>query len=111
MFADPIASAFNSENNATLHTIAVTGLRLYFTSLVFAGFNIILSMYFTSVEKAFPAQIISFLRGLILIIPIAFLFARLWEMTGVWMSFPATEFVTAVIGAGLYVKYKNRKWA
>lgn len=111
VFADPIASAFNSENNATLHTIAVTGLRLYFTSLVFAGFNIILSMYFTSVEKAFPAQIISFLRGLILIIPIAFLFARLWEMTGVWMSFPATEFVTAVIGAGLYVKYKNRKWA
>lgn len=111
VFADPIASAFNSENNATLHTIAVTGLRLYFTSLVFAGFNIILSMYFTSVEKAFPAQIISFLRGLILIIPIAFLFARLWEMTGVWMSFPAAEFVTAVIGAGLYVKYKNRKWA
>lgn len=109
MFADPIAAAFNSENNTTLQSIAVTGLKLYFTSLVFAGFNIILSMYFTSVEKAIPAQIISFLRGLILIIPIAFLFASLWDMTGVWMSFPATEFVTAVIGAGLYVKYKNKK--
>lgn len=56
VFADPIASAFNSENNATLHTIAVTGLRLYFTSLVFAGFNIILSMYFTSVEKRFQPR-------------------------------------------------------
>ena len=68
-------------------------------------------MYFTSVEKAISSPDHLFpSRGLILIIPIAFLFARLWEMTGVWMSFPATEFVTAVIGAGLYVKYKNRKW-
>lgn len=108
VFADPIASAFNSEHNAKLQAIAVTGLKLYFTSLVFAGFNIILSMYFTSVEKALPAQIISLLRGLILIIPIAFLFANLWDMTGVWMSFPATELVTAIVGAVLYFIYKNR---
>ena len=108
VFADPIASAFNSEHNAKLQEIAITGLKLYFTSLVFAGFNIILSMYFTSVEKALPAQIISLLRGLILIIPIAFLFANLWDMTGVWMSFPATELVTALVGAVLYFIYKNR---
>lgn len=108
VFADPIASAFNSEHNTKLQEIAVTGLKLYFTSLVFAGFNIILSMYFTSVEKALPAQIISLLRGLILIIPIAFLFANLWDMTGVWMSFPATELVTAIVGAVLYFIYKNR---
>lgn len=111
VFADPIASAFNSEHNAKLQEIAITGLQLYFTSLVFAGFNIILSMYFTSVEKALPAQIISLLRGLILIIPIAFLFANLWDMTGVWMSFPATELVTAVVGAVLYFIYKNRLYS
>ena len=111
VFADPIASAFNSEHNAKLQEIAVTGLKLYFTSLVFAGFNIILSMYFTSVEKALPAQIISLLRGLILIIPIAFLFANLWDMTGVWMSFPTTELVTAVVGAVLYFIYKNRLYS
>ena len=111
VFADPIASAFNSEHNAKLQEIAVTGLKLYFTSLVFAGFNIILSMYFTSVEKALPAQIISLLRRLILIIPIAFLFANLWDMTGVWMSFPATELVTAVVGAVLYFIYKNRLYS
>ena len=111
VFADSIASAFNSEHNAKLQEIAITGLKLYFTSLVFAGFNIILSMYFTSVEKALPAQIISLLRGLILIIPIAFLFANLWDMTGVWMSFPATELVTAVVGAVLYFIYKNRLYS
>lgn len=111
VFADPIASAFNSEHNAKLQEIAITGLKLYFTSLVFAGFNIILSMYFTSVEKALPAQIISLLRGLILIIPIAFLFANLWDMTGVWMSFPATELVTALVGAVLYFIYSNRLYS
>ena len=71
-FASPVAAVFNSEKNPELQRIAVEGLKLYFTSVLFTGFNIVLSTYFTSVEKALPAQVISLLRGLILIIPAAF---------------------------------------
>lgn len=96
--ADPIAGIFNSENNRLLQEIAVTGLKLYFTAAVFAGFNLIISIYFTSVELALPAQLISILRGVVLIVPMAFLLSGLFGMSGVWLAFPAAELLTAVTG-------------
>lgn len=102
--ADPIAAVFNSENNRKLQAIAVSGLKLYFTAVWFAGFSIILSVYFTSVETPIPAHIISLLRGLILIVPAAFLLSGLWGITGVWLAFPVTELLAAGFGAAMYLK-------
>lgn len=101
-FAQPITSVFNSENNIGLQQIAVTGLKLYFISTPFVGYNIILAIFFTSVEKALPAHILSILRGLILIIPMAFFLSALWEMTGVWFACPITEFLIALPGFIIY---------
>lgn len=109
VFAQPIASVFNSENNIELQRIAVTGLKLYFISSVFTGYNIILAIFFTSIEKALPAHVLSILRGLVLIIPIAFLLSVLWGMTGVWLTCPITELLTAVLGYIIYRFYKNQK--
>ncbi len=103
-FADPIAKIFNSESNLQLQNIATIGLKLYFTAILFAGFNIILSMLFTSTEKAMPAHIISLLRGLILIIPLAFLFSDIWGLTGVWLTLPITELAVAILSLFLYHK-------
>ena len=106
-FASPVAAVFNSEKNPELQRIAVEGLKLYFTSVLFTGFNIVLSTYFTSVEKALPAQVISLLRGLLLIIPAAFLMASLWHMTGVWLALPVTELLTAAAGLLFLRRYRN----
>lgn len=106
--ADPIAGIFNSENNRLLQEIAVTGLKLYFTASVFAGFNLIISIYFTSVELALPAQLISILRGVVLIVPMAFLLSGLFGMSGVWLAFPAAEFLTAVTGLFLYCSKRKQ---
>lgn len=103
-FAGPIAGIFNRDNSRQLEAIAVEGLRLYFTAAPFAGFNIVLSMYFTSVEKAFPAQLISLLRGFLLILPLAFGLSYLAGITGVWLAFPVTEGLTALAGLVLYRK-------
>jgi len=102
VFAQPITAVFNSENNAALQQISVTGLRLYFLSAAFTGYNIILAVFFTSVEKAIPAHILSVLRGFVLVVPFAFLLSALWEMTGVWLACPLTELVIAVIGYVLF---------
>lgn len=98
VFAQPIAAVFNSGNNVELQRIAITGLKLYFLSVVFVGYNSILAIYFTSIEKALPAQILSMLRGFILIIPMALILSAIWEMTGVWLAYPVTELLTAILG-------------
>lgn len=107
VFADPITAVFNSENNLQLRQISVTGLKIYFMSIPFVGYNIILATFFTSIEKALPAHILSILRGLVLIIPIAFLLSALFKMTGVWLTYPITEFLIALLGFVIY-KHKDR---
>ncbi len=102
--ANPVVSLFNSEQNMQLQQIAETGLKLYFTAIIFVGFNIVVSTYFTSTEKALPAQIVSLSRGFIVIIPMAFSMSFLFGMTGVWLSYPFTEGMVALTGAILYKK-------
>lgn len=109
--AAPITAVFNSENNHKLQEIAEYGLRLYFTGIPAAGLNIILSIFFTSTEQAVPAHIISLLRGLVLIIPIAFFLSGLWGMTGVWLAFPATELVCALTGAAICKRFYSQSFS
>lgn len=109
LFADPIAGIFNSEQNLKLQKIAVDGLKLYFLAVPFVGFNIVISMFFTSTEKAVPAQMVSLLRGMILIIPMAFLFSSLWGITGVWITFPVTEGIVALLGFVWYSLNSKQK--
>lgn len=106
-FASPVTAIFNSENDLQLQRIAEEGLRLYFLAVPFVGFNIVLAMFFTSTERALPAQIISLLRGLFVIIPAAFILSALFEMKGVWMSYPVSELL--VMLAALAMLFKGTK--
>ncbi len=79
VFASPVASIFNSEQNMRMQD-------------------------FTSTERVLPAHILTLLRGIVLIVPLSFLMAKMWEMNGIWVSFPVTELIVAVIGWVLYQK-------
>lgn len=107
--AEPITEIFNSEKNQILQEIAEAGLKIYFTGCVFAGLNIILSVYFTSTERPLPAQIISVMRGFIVIIPMSFLLSAIAGLPGVWASFPATEFLVSLVGVGLYAAMRKKE--
>lgn len=114
--ADQIVLLFNSEGNVQLQKIAVEGLRLYFTAAVFAGFNIVTSIYFTSIDRAKPGNAISILRGIVLVVPLTFLMSGIFGLTGLWLTFPLTELLTAAVALVLYFKYgvvqkrgKNKK--
>lgn len=98
LWADPVAEAFNNERDVKLQKIAVDGLKLYFTSNLFVGYNTLLAVFFSSIEKPLPAHVISILRGLVLIVPMAFLLGSFWGMTGVWLAYPAAEGISAVVG-------------
>lgn len=105
-YASSIVGAFNSERNTQLQQIAEMGLKLYFTAIPFVGFNIIISSYFASTEKALPAQIISFSRGFLVIIPMVFFLSSLLEMTGIWLSFPITECFVTLAGIAFSIKLR-----
>ena len=106
-FAPQIAAAlFNSEGSLTLQAIAVQGLRLYFIACPFAGCNVVLSMYFTSTDRPLPAHVIS-PAGFFLIIPVALLLAAVGQMVGIWLAFPVTECLVALLAVGLFLRSRR----
>jgi putative MATE family efflux protein len=106
--ANYITNIFNPQGNEMLQYLATTGMRIYFAGGIFAGFNIVLAMYFTSTQNPRPAHIISLLRGFIVILPLAFLLSSAGGITGVWFAFPITELFVCAIGCILYMRHKMR---
>ena len=103
--AEPITIIFNSERNEVLQKIAVEGMKLYFMAVPFIGFNIVTSVFFSAIEKVLPAQSISLLRGIILMVPMSFLLAAVGGMTRIWLTVPVTEGIVTVLGFLFIVKW------
>ncbi|MGN0990494.1 MAG: MATE family efflux transporter [Candidatus Ventricola sp.] len=91
LLAQPLAGAFNHEDDAQLLHIAVSGLRVYFTGYLFAGVNIAAAALLSAVGRPKRALLISLLRSCVLLVPVALLLSRLLDVTGVWLSFVVTE--------------------
>lgn len=108
VLAEPITSVFNRDQSEILHKIAVMGVKLYFIAVPFIGFNIVTSVFFAAIEKAFPAQCISLLRGIVLMVPLAFLLAKIGGMTGVWLTVPITEGIVAVLGIIFVMRWRKQ---
>ena len=104
-----ITSVFNSQSNELLQRLAEDGLRLYFLACPFVAFNLICAVQLTSTDRPRPAQMLSLLRGFVIILPLAFLLSRFWGMTGVWCTFPVTELIVALLGMALLCRFGARK--
>jgi len=107
--ADGIIRAFNSENNLELHRLAKEGMRIYFTSFLFAGLNITIISYFSAKAKPRPSFIVSLLRGILLIPPVLLFLAGAMGITGVWITIPLVELQTLLISLTLlYMERRNK---
>ena len=106
VFREPLIAAFNKENSRQLAEIAKVGIVLYFIGFIPSGFNVVSSFYMTSSEHASKGLVISVLRGLVFIVMFAVVLSVLFGMTGVWLSFPSAEILTAVV-AGYFCVNKQ----
>ncbi|WP_455145296.1 MATE family efflux transporter [Brachyspira pilosicoli] len=108
LFANEITLIFNRDNIEELQRISVNGLRIYFTAFIFVGYNIITCVYFSSRDKAKQAFIISILRGFIFIMPSIFILSSVFDMTGVWLSFPTAEILTSIFSLIFFIRNRNK---
>lgn len=103
-----IVAVFNSEQDAMLAAYGIEGIRIYFLGFLFAGINIVGTGFLSAVESAKMAFLTSVLRGFVAIIFCAILLATLFGMTGVWLAFPAAEFLT-LIATTIALRKSNRQ--
>lgn len=97
-YTAPLVGLFNESGNPGMQRIAEHGLRLYFLFLPFSGINAVLSVFFTSNEMPGRSQLISLLRGAVLVIPIACICYGMRSVSGIWLTVPIAELATLVVG-------------
>ncbi len=102
IYTTPMVEIFNKDGGTALTNMAVKGLRIYFTSILFTGVNILLASYYASIDKPKRAFVISVSRGAVVLVPIACLMACLLGINGVWLSLTVTELI--VLGIVLIMK-------
>ncbi|MCI8659083.1 MAG: MATE family efflux transporter [Lachnospiraceae bacterium] len=89
--------------------IGVPALRLISLSFLFAGYCIIAGSVFQALGNGVYSLIVSVARQLLCILPIAWLFARLWGLHAVWYSFPLAEITSVVMSTILFKRIYDKK--
>ncbi len=96
LFAVQILGLFNILDVATL-TLGTQALRVFAVSLIGLGISFTLMYYLQTTKHRFISLSISLLRGFLLIVPLAFVFSRLFGLEGVWLAYILCEILTVFI--------------
>ena len=108
-YSDTLIGLFNNENDSAIAQLADKGMKIYFMGFFFVGINIVTAMFLSATEKAQAAFMISILRGLAILVPMAIVLSNFWGMTGIWSAFVLTELIVA--GFALYLATATEKGA
>ncbi|MBR5338090.1 MAG: polysaccharide biosynthesis C-terminal domain-containing protein [Lachnospiraceae bacterium] len=112
IFARPLAGLFGLTGEATaeITETCTIAIRIAATGYVFMGFSVAVQGILQSIRYAIRPLAIAFLRLVVFVFPIAWVFTRLDNVTSlVWWAFPISELLTAVISAFILKgSYKER---
>lgn len=106
IFPAQLLGLFNASQD--MLNIGIPALRLISISFLFAGFCIVCGSVFQALGKGLFAMITSVARQLLVLLPVAYLFSKLFGLGGVWWSYPVAEVVSlAASTAFLIYSYKT----
>lgn len=95
IFPDKLLMIFNPSEH--MLEIGVPALRIISIHFVVAGYSIICSAFFQALGKGMYSMYISILRQLVVLIPAAWLLAKLNNIHFVWLSFPIAEVISMLL--------------
>lgn len=102
LFPGPLLELFRSEEDAAggLLSIGIPALRIISFSWLLAGFGIVSGSVFQALDHGVLSLTTSLVRQLIVLLPVAFLLARLFQnLDVVWLAFPIAELFSCTLCA------------
>ena len=110
LFAMPISNLFGLTGGTSKEVIRICSLALRIASIgyVFMGISVSIQGILQSIGYALKPLIISLLRLIVFIFPIAYLFTLSNNVSNiVWWTFPIAEILTSIIS--IFILYKSYK--
>lgn len=100
------AGMFGCSSNVA--DMVASGFRIYALTFLVMGYDVTNSMYFTSCGDAKSSVLISALRGIVLLLAFTLILPAILGMTGVWMTAPCSETLTAIVSTFLIIRQKEK---
>ena len=97
-----LLSMFNASDE--MLTIGVPALRIIGIHYLIAWFCIVSGTVFQALGKAFFSMIVSIMRQLFVLIPAAYILAKLGGLHVVWWSFPIAEVISLMVSSFFLVR-------
>lgn len=93
--------------DATLLEMTVTAFKYYSISVLFSGFSIFGSAFFTALNNGVISAAISFLRTLVFQIGAVLILPVFFELNGVWYSLFVAEILAMIVTLVFYITKKK----
>lgn len=77
--------------------IGIPALRIISLSFVFAGYCIITSSVFQALGNGIYSMIVSIVRQIVILLPVAYLFSKTGVLSAVWLAFPIAELASLTL--------------
>lgn len=97
-----LLSLFNASDD--MLAIGIPALRIIGIHYLIAWFCIVSGTVFQALGKAFFSMIVSIMRQLFVLIPVAYILAKLGGLHVVWWSFPIAEVISLMVSSFFLVR-------
>ena len=102
-FPEYVARIFTSD--AKMIEMAMVGMRYNCLLFPIVGFQMVTGSFFQSIAQPGKAIFLSLSRQLLFLVPFIVIFPHFWGINGVWISLPASDFVSSIITTVLLTNY------
>lgn len=106
IFPAKLLAIFNASEH--MLSIGVVALRLISLSFVFAGYCIIMGSVFQALGNGVYSMIVSIVRQLVVLLPVAYLFSLTGNLDMVWMAFPIAELFSLTLSTVFLIKINKK---
>jgi putative MATE family efflux protein len=84
--------------------LGIAPLRILIIFFPFLGLQFVGGTFFQAIGKALPATIITLSRQVLFLIPAILIFPVFWGLTGIWASWPFSDFMDIIVSAAFLIR-------
>ena len=106
IFPAQLLTIFNASEH--MLSIGVVALRFISLSFVFAGYCIIMGSVFQALGNGVYSMIVSIVRQLVVLLPVAYLFSLTGNINLVWLAFPIAELFSVTLSTVFLFKINKK---
>ncbi len=98
---------FDASDN--MIAMGIPALRIIALSFLLAGATVVVTGIFQALDVAVYSLVVSVLRQLIIVLPVAYILSKIVGLTGVWAAYPIAEIFAFIISIFLYKKTLRKR--